>query len=779
MRAFFLLTLLAGVSASGQISCTLKQPPVLVPIAHEKCTQQVTVQLVCTGGTPTPAGQPAPGVNFELTTDAPVDGYIGGQLIVDQPVTFVSQNQNKTFGIAPFGTGSGIDYTNANGGNVQNVFSGSADGFNNIFFEQVWLDPSPEGRTLTITFWINPCDPNSSSSFSFLLTLQGKAVATATFSVKPSAQDARAAPAASANPPATYTITPSSINLGPDIDCFEYQAIQGSAPGNQALNTGLLGSGPAVPSAASATLRISALFPACVTVPATGFQDDVSQFYNNDLGFTAPGLPSPFTNHGTPFQAVFNNIPAGVSVFVQTSVTNALGSIMLTSAGTAAGGTGLTQIPVTNGSATAIWEAQTASITATGTFAIPVYFAYQSGVASPSNIRVVQSLTSLPGGIRYLQPPANLIQPVLFSINTGASATPKLTATVDSRPCILGVTFWTNNACTPGSGLLVNVVSDSAEVLENQPTFTSNGGLSFFGLTGFANTPSQTQIFPNASNANPGTYTETMTITGVGSSAGASVTVPFSVTVLPPNNPVFELNAVFDAFSYQSETIAPGQIYTIFGSNFGPSTLVSGTLDSSGKLSTMVANTLVTFDSVPSPLLYVVSGQLSGVAPFELAGKTSTNVQIVYNNLASPAVAVPVQGSSISIASADSSGGNGAVVINSKDGTLNTVSNPASVGDTVVIYSSYAGPFANGVKGTDGRTTIGPPYPAPAGTPSVSIGGVQATNIPYFGNAPGFLESVMQINVVIPAGVSSSPYNPVVISAGGATSVAWTSIAVK
>ena len=36
------------------------------------------------------------------------------------------------------------------------------------------------------------------------------------------------------------------------------------------------------------------------------------------------------------------------------------------------------------------------------------------------------------------------------------------------------------------------------------------------------------------------------------------------------------------------------------------------------------------FDSVASPLLYVANGQLSGVAPFTLAGKTSTNVQIVY-----------------------------------------------------------------------------------------------------------------------------------------------------
>jgi uncharacterized protein (TIGR03437 family) len=134
--------------------------------------------------------------------------------------------------------------------------------------------------------------------------------------------------------------------------------------------------------------------------------------------------------------------------------------------------------------------------------------------------------------------------------------------------------------------------------------------------------------------------------------------------------------------------------------------------------------------------------------------------------------------STISIASADGSGGNGAVIIN-KDGTPNTVSNPASSGDTAVIYAAYAGPFANGVKGTDGRTTTSAPYSAPAGPVSVTFGGVPATNIPYFANAPGFLESVMQINMTIPSGVTSDLNIPVIISAGGATSPPWTTIAVQ
>jgi uncharacterized protein (TIGR03437 family) len=169
---------------------------------------------------------------------------------------------------------------------------------------------------------------------------------------------------------------------------------------------------------------------------------------------------------------------------------------------------------------------------------------------------------------------------------------------------------------------------------------------------------------------------------------------------------------------------------------------------------------------------------LSGLAPFELTGKTTTQMQVTSGGLTSPALTVPVSASSLSIASADGSGGGQAVIIN-KDGTLNSPSNPASRGDTVVIYASYAGPFANGVTGTDGRTTTAAPYPAPAGATSVTMGGVAAPNIGYFGNAPTLLESVMQINVVIPQTVQPDLYSPLILSAGSATSAPWSTIAIQ
>ncbi|HEV1287690.1 MAG TPA: hypothetical protein VNU44_20365, partial [Bryobacteraceae bacterium] len=501
LKALYVLCLISCLPVSGQINCTLKKGQ-MATIYKEGCDEFVQVQVFCTGGTPTPAGQNVPVVDITFTADVPIangphnlNEYPGANAIIDQPPE--SAQKGFVTGTVTGVGGAGVNY---NDGSVPNTTFGVRAGENSVTF-RFPLDPSPNGHTITVNFHIRACDENGNTTDPFPLFL-APVIGLSTDFNNERPMRVGAAPESVAT--TTYAITPSQLNLGADLNCFVYQAIAGSAPANNALNTGLLGSSPSVPSAASATLNFSTLFPDCLRVRATGFQDVVGQFYNTDLGFTSPIVPPIYANYGTELQAVFNNIPAGVSVFVETSVTNAVGTVLLTSSGTSAGSTGLTQIPVTNGTATAIWETQTASITATGTFAIPVYFAYQSGVASPAHITVVQSLGSPPGGVQMVQPPASLIQPVVFSINTGASTTPKLTATVDSRPCILGVTFWTNNACTHANGLFVSVVSDSASVQETSITFTTAGGLTNFALTPYQTTPILSQIFPNATNATPG-----------------------------------------------------------------------------------------------------------------------------------------------------------------------------------------------------------------------------------------------------------------------------------
>ena len=68
--------------------------------------------------------------------------------------------------------------------------------------------------------------------------------------------------------------------------------------------------------------------------------------------------------------------------------------------------------------------------------------------------------------------------------------------------------------------------------------------------------------------------------------------------------------------------LAPGEIFSIFGSGIGPQTAVAGAYDSSGMLSTMLGTVQVLFNSTPAPLFYAQFQQINAQVPYEMAGQT-------------------------------------------------------------------------------------------------------------------------------------------------------------
>ncbi|MDQ6677961.1 MAG: hypothetical protein M3Z09_11755, partial [Acidobacteriota bacterium] len=52
---------------------------------------------------------------------------------------------------------------------------------------------------------------------------------------------------------------------------------------------------------------------------------------------------------------------------------------------------------------------------------------------------------------------------------------------------------------------------------------------------------------------------------------------------------------------------------------------------------------------------------------------------------------------------------------------------------------------------------------------SVTVGGQPAT-VSYAGSAPGLVSGVMQLNVIVPAGVASGAAVPVIVTVGSASS---------
>ena len=191
--------------------------------------------------------------------------------------------------------------------------------------------------------------------------------------------------------------------------------------------------------------------PALQNIPGTIYNSE-SGFITGLSGLTNGGAVAGLADYGTRLKAVFNNIPAGVRIFV--SVTNLAANV--TSANTAAptpftntnsyailingeaspdangfppalspttgvngtpATTGLYEIPQTNGSATAVWEIMNTNPSTNETFNFGVWTQFSPNPAAntppPGTATVNASFAPTP--------------PVPFSVSAGSSASASLT----------------------------------------------------------------------------------------------------------------------------------------------------------------------------------------------------------------------------------------------------------------------------------------------------------------------------------------------------------------
>ncbi|HMC58731.1 MAG TPA: BACON domain-containing carbohydrate-binding protein, partial [Candidatus Solibacter sp.] len=270
------------------------------------------------------------------------------------------------------------------------------------------------------------------------------------------------------------------------------------------------------------------------------------------------------------------------------------------------------------------------------------------------------------------------------------------------------------------------------------------------------------------------TRTGNIHVTPVGTVGGLLLTV----TQPASGPPVPAVTSVANAASYSSTAVSPGEIVSIFGSNLGPASPVLYQLNG-GAFPTLIAGTQVLFDGTPAAMIYTVRGQVNAVAPYGLAGKTTTNVQVQYQGVKSAAVAVPVQAATPGVFSLDASGlGPGAIL--NQDFSINSGPNPAAKGSVVAIYCTGGGVTNPG--STDGAITevsiTGPPLPLLSQNVSVTIGGI-AAKVLYGGGAPEAIAGFTQINVEVPAGVTAGSSVPVLVQVGTSPSRAGVTMAVK
>lgn len=235
---------------------------------------------------------------------------------------------------------------------------------------------------------------------------------------------------------------------------------------------------------------------------------------------------------------------------------------------------------------------------------------------------------------------------------------------------------------------------------------------------------------------------------------------------------VISAQALTNAASYAAAAVAPGEIVTLFGANFGPPALVGLQLDGTGKIATSGGGAQLLFDGVAAPVVYAVTGQASFIVPYEVAGQTSTQVQYVYQGTHSSTVTVPVAAAAPALFSFDQSG-SGPGAIQDASYKLNSSSNPAKAGDVVLLYGTGAGVLTPAAQdGALSSTSL-----KPVGAVTVQIGGKDATVL-YAGTASGLTNALLQVNVQIPTGLAPGP-QPVILKVGGIAGAPVVTVAVQ
>jgi uncharacterized protein (TIGR03437 family) len=225
-----------------------------------------------------------------------------------------------------------------------------------------------------------------------------------------------------------------------------------------------------------------------------------------------------------------------------------------------------------------------------------------------------------------------------------------------------------------------------------------------------------------------------------------------TVRVLQPVSTSLNLNAIVNAASNRPGPIAPGEVVALYGSG------LAGTQS-------------VLFNGVSAPLLYSTGTQVGAVVPYSIAG---SSIQVVAQR--SGATSAPLPGSMAPTApgvfTVDASGAGQAPAIN-QDGSPNSTGNPATVGSIVSFFATGEGQTSPA--GVDGKIGAAP-LPRPLAQVTVTIGGVPA-DVKYAGGIAGVIAGVMQVNAVVPAGVSGIV--PVVVSVGGVASQPGVTISVR
>jgi uncharacterized protein (TIGR03437 family) len=306
---------------------------------------------------------------------------------------------------------------------------------------------------------------------------------------------------------------------------------------------------------------------------------------------------------------------------------------------------------------------------------------------------------------------------------------------------------------------------------------TSSGGNWLLVNSSGGTTPAVISVSVNPTNLPAGSYQGTISVAGTNGASGSTVVpVGFTVTAQLPT-----ITSLVNAASFLNQPISPGEVVSIFGTAIGPQSALQLQLDSSGKVFTSLGNVQVMVSGHLAPLTFVSSTQINCVVPYEIVGISNPSVpsvQVRYSGQASNPIELT---SALTSPAIFATNGTGQAAILNQDGSLNGPANPEAAGNIVSIFVTGEGQTSPpGVTGSvtcqSGCNTL-QQIPVPQ-QPVTAVVGNQPATVTFYGEAPGLVAGVLQVNLIIPAGTPPGAA-PLAISVGGKQSQPGVTLSVR
>ncbi|HUA19737.1 MAG TPA: hypothetical protein VMB25_13400 [Bryobacteraceae bacterium] len=238
---------------------------------------------------------------------------------------------------------------------------------------------------------------------------------------------------------------------------------------------------------------------------------------------------------------------------------------------------------------------------------------------------------------------------------------------------------------------------------------------------------------------------------------GSGTQFTFNVGMLAPAvtptssvwiNPVGIINAA--NFTPITNAYTPGEIVSLYGS-FG----VSSQSDKVLPVPTQLGGVKVLVNGNEAPILFVSSGQINAIIPFEIAGDYFATFQVEVNGAQSNSVTVYADASAPGLFTLAESGIGGAALLHA-NGNVVTDNDPAVAGETVELFMTGLGtvtpPVSDGAAGPSQPLSYSDEFNNGEVFVNLDDGtDFPQANILFAGLAPGFA-GLYQVNFTLPRG---------------------------